>query len=189
MDTIPHHEERNAEKWSYELPRRKKLERLIQIAVANIRQARGLPSTRIEPQGQLEEYLDRVSIGGGAPVELFAIQGDPRGPGFISQCPPRKHELQHRYGFQFGHRQDEEKSWWWWLIVDDSGLRPKMTPVQCAPEKDGRPKAKARSDENELTQQPPTVRSDGAHQQQTLFESLPTKQPQTYRDPEVEGLR
>jgi hypothetical protein len=129
----------STERWSYKLPRRKKYSRLLGIAIANISIARGtLPaSARIEPSGQLEEFIDRVSAGGGAPVPLFQIQGDPHGAGFISQLPPRKHEATHRYGFQFGHEQSHEKSWWW-IILDDSGTRPRMTAVEFAPELSGK---------------------------------------------------
>jgi hypothetical protein len=156
-------QERQAERWSYQPPRQEKRDRLINMAVTNIAIAHGtLPaSARIEPAGQLEEYIDRISIGGGAPVELFKLQGDPRGAGFISQLPPRKHEAQHRYGFQFGHRQDEEKSWHW-LILDDSGTRPRMTPVACAPEKDGTPRSRpapAVAPKVEQTPKPPAQES------------------------------
>lgn len=134
-------EERAAELWSYKPANPKKLQRLIDISVTNIAIARGIlpQSARIEPVGQVEEVLDRVSAGGGSPVPLFTIQGDPTGKGFISQVPPRFHELRHRYGFQFGHEQSEEKSWWW-LILDDSGLRPKITQVERPPERDNKAK-------------------------------------------------
>lgn len=171
----PDPDHREAERWSYEPARKAKRDRLIAIAAQNIS---GLART-IEPRGQVEEVLDRVSIGRGGPIELFKIQGDPRGAGFISQVPPRFHELRHRYGFHFDNRQDQEKSWWW-IMLDDAGTGPKMTPVEVAEPKTGKPKAEPRQ---------PQLITPTVGIQPGLFGEPPKQTPQSWRDPEMREAR